>query len=119
MYHDTLMSARLPSDDRWSPARNEGSLLLFYPSGMREGVKTSQGVSDALHCRRIVNLDDGRVFEDALIFGAALVPNVAGGAPDSAVLGRLKKSERGAWILAPHNQEELYLAEKWISENLT
>lgn len=117
MLHDTLMSVRFPSEDRWNTAKNEGSLLLFFPTELREGVKTSQGVSDAVACQRIANLDTGSVYTDALIFGAALVPNIAGGAPDSPVLGRLSKSSRGAWLLLPHTQEELYLAQKWIEEN--
>lgn len=130
MHHDTLMSAKLPleeewpvarppSGDRWVTAQHEGSLLLFYPTELREGVKTSQGVSDAISCRRIVDLDSGDVFEGALVFGAALVPNLKGGLPDSPVCGRLIKSERGAWLLTPHSQEELYAAQKWITENLT
>lgn len=113
-----LMSARLPSEEqeRWVTAQHEGHLLLFYPSEKREGVKTSQGVSDAVHCRRIVDLDSGQVYQGALVFGAGLVPNIVGGIPDSAVCGRLAKSEKGAWVLTPHNQEELYAAQKWISE---
>lgn len=119
MYHDTLMSARFPSEDRWITAQHEGQLLLFYPSEVREGIKTSQGVSDAVFCRMVVDLDSGQTFEEALIFGAALVPNIRGGIPDSPVCGRLVKSEKGAWVLAPHSQEELYSAQKWITENIT
>jgi hypothetical protein len=111
------MSARLPSDDRWSAAQNEGDLLLFFPSELRNGIKTSQGETDAVACRTIVNLEAGRVFTDALVFGAALVPNIAGGVPDRPVLGRLNKSDRGAWILLPHSQEELDKAHKWMMEN--
>lgn len=117
MYQDMLMSARIMSDDRWVTAENEGGLLLFFPAELRQGVKTSQGVTDAVLCRRIVNLDTQAVYHDALVFGAALVPNVSGGTPDGAVLGRLGKTERGAWVLHPHTQEELYTAENWIKEN--
>lgn len=117
MLHDTLMSVRFPSEEKWSAAHNEGKLLLFFPTEVREGVKTSQGESDAVACRRIANLDTLAVYEDALVFGAALVPNIAGGVPDNPVLGRLSKSSRGAWLLLPHTQEELYLAQKWIEEN--
>lgn len=123
MLHDTLMSARAPEEQdppaRWTTAQHEGSLLLFYPSELREGVKTSQGVTDAVFCRRVVDLDAGQAFESALIFGAALVPNLKGAIPEAAVCGRLAKSEKGAWILVPHSQEELYAAQKWITENLT
>lgn len=117
MFQDMLMSARIMSDDRWVTAENEGGLLLFFPSEVRNGVKTSQGVSDAVLCHRIVNLDTGAVYENALVFGAALVPNVGPGAPGSAVLGRLAKTSRGAWVLDPHSQEDLYLAHHWMKEN--
>lgn len=119
MYHDALMSARLPSEDKWTTSQHEGRLLLFFPSEIREGIKTEHGASDAVLCRRVVDLDSGQTFEGALIFGAALVPNVKGAIPDASVCGRLAKSEKGAWILTPHNQEELYVAQKWIQENLT
>jgi hypothetical protein len=117
------MSAKAPEEQappaRWTTAQHEGSLLLFFPSELREGIKTSQGVSDAVLCRRVVDLDAGQAYEAALIFGAALVPNIKGGIPDAPVCGRLLKSERGAWLLSPHSQEELYVAQKWITENLT
>lgn len=120
MYHDTLMSARIPEETgKWVTAQHEGRLLLFYPFEVREGIKTTMGVSDAAFCTRVVDLDTTEVFEGALIFGAALVPNLKGGIPDAAVCGRLTKSEKGAWVLMPHSQEELYVAQKWIQENLT
>lgn len=119
MLHDTLMSTRLPSDDRWVTAQNEGNLILFFPAELRTGVKTSQGETDAVACHRVVNLDTNTVYDTALIFGAALVPNISPAAPDSAVLGRLAKGDRGAWILLTHTQEELHAAQKWIEENLT
>ncbi len=119
MLHDTLMRARLPSDDRWTAAGNEGALTLFFPAELRTGVTTKQGETDAVLCHRIVNLDTGQAFENSLVFGAALVPNISPAAPDSSVLGRLTKGDRGAWILLPHTQEELYQAQKWIEENLT
>lgn len=113
-----LMSTRFPSEERWTTAQHEGRLLLFYPSELRQGVKTSQGVTDAVHCRRVVDLDSGEVFEEALIFGAALVPNIKGAIPDNSVCGRLAKTEKGAWVLMPHSEEELHVAHKWETENI-
>ncbi len=118
MLHDTLMSIRFPSEDRWATAQHEGHLLMFYPRELREAVSTVHGVSDAVDCRRVVDLDSREVFEDALIFGAALVYNIKPGIPDAAVVGRLHKTERGAWMLKPHTPEELNAAEQWESENL-
>lgn len=117
MYHDTLMSAKVPSEDRWVTAQHEGKLILFFPSELRESVKTSHGVSDAVLCRQAVDLDSREVYEQALVFGVALVANIKGGIPEQPVLGRLFKSEKGAWVLAPHTEEELHSAQKWISEN--
>lgn len=117
MFHDMLMSARSPSDTRWVTSENEGSLLLFFPSEVRSGIDTKQGTADAVLCGQIVNLDTGDVYTEALVFGAALVPNIGPAAPDSAVLGRLTKSERGAWMLQPHGAEELAIAQNWIKEN--
>lgn len=122
MVHDTLMSARLPTDVRWVTAQHEGRLLLFYPSELKKGIKTSAGTSDAVVCHRIVDLDTAEVFERAMVFGAALVPNLidpdAQAVDDRPVCGRLVKGDRGAWLLAPHTQEELYKAQEWIQENL-
>lgn len=118
MYQDTLMSARLPSEEAWTTAEHEGRLLLFYPAEKREAVQTAHGTVDAVLCHRIVDLDSGQAYDDVLVFGTALVVNIADGIPDSAVCGRLTKTQRGAWMLAPHTQEELHAAEKWMRENL-
>lgn len=119
MYTSMLMSARFPTEEQWRTAQHEGRLLLFFPEELREGVTTSQGTSDAVLCRRVVDLDAQEAYEDALIFGAALVPNIKPAIPSESVCGRLVKSEKGAWILTPHTQEDLYVAQKWIEENLT
>lgn len=119
MYQNLLMSARLPSEEGWVTAEHEGRLLLFYPSEKREGVQTAHGVSDAILCLRVVDLDSGQTYDETLIFGSGLVANISIGIPEHAVCGRLTKSTRGAWILAPHNPEELLAAQTWISENLT
>lgn len=124
MLHDLLMSAKAPEGEppeapaRWVTAQHEGRLLLFYPTGIAEGIKTSQGVSDAVECSRIIDLDTGEIYRDARVFGVALLVNLKVAIPDQAVCGRLAKSSRGAWIIAPHSAEELDTAQKWISEDL-
>ena len=125
MLHDILMSARAPEEQnapqagRWTTAQHEGHLLVFYPSELREAVTTVHGTSDAVHCHRVVDLDTQEVFEGALIFGAALVYNIKVGVPDAAVIGRLNKTSKGAWVLTAHSPEELNTAQRWESENLT
>lgn len=129
MLHDVLMSARVPVEQeappdwaaasRWTTAQHEGHLLMFYPRELREAVSTIHGTSDAVDCRRVVDLDTQEVFTDALIFGTALTYNIKVGIPDAAVIGRLTKTERGAWMLTRHTPEELNTAQRWESENLT
>jgi len=115
-----IMSLRLPEEDedgRWRTADHNGNLLAFYPSEVRRGVKTAHGEADAVFCSKIVNVDTGRVYRSALVYGAALVPNVGGGAPDNIVLGRLgqgeKRGENRAWVLFPHNEQELQRFLDW------
>ena len=118
MFHDMLMSARLPADDRWVPAENEGALILFYPTELKEAVATSYGTSDAVLCKKIVNLDTGVTYEDTLVFGAGLVVNIREGIPDRMVLGRLGKTARGAWVLLAHTEEEAQLADRHTLEEI-
>lgn len=106
----------------WRPADHKGSLLLFFPKEVREGVKVADRQADAVFCDRIVNLDTGSIIQDALVFGVALTVNIKGGIPDGAVLGRLGQGvPRGGnnppWLLLKHSDEELQKADQWIQIN--
>lgn len=108
------------ADDKWSAAEHSGNLLLFFPVEVRRGIKTSNGDTDAVRCARVVNLDTGRILHDTMIFGTALVPNIGGGAPDGVVLGRLgqgaaKNGNNPPWILLPHDEAELRVAQQWLA----
>lgn len=110
------------ADDKWTAAEHVGNLLLFFPTEIRRGIKTSNGDSDAVSCSRVVNLDTGRVLHNTLIFGTALVPNIGGGAPDGVVLGRLgqgegKPGQSKPWILLPHDEQELHRAQDWLARD--
>lgn len=110
------------ADDKWTAAEHIGNLLLFFPTEVRRGIKTSNGDSDAVSCARVVNLDTGRVLHNTLIFGTALVPNIGGGAPDGVVLGRLgqgegKPGQSKPWILLPHDETELHRAQDWLARD--
>lgn len=110
------------AEDKWSAAEHVGNLLLFFPTEVRRQIKTSNGDSDAVSCSRVVNLETGRVLHDTLIFGTALVPNIGGGAPDGVVLGRLgqgegKPGQSKPWILLPHDENELRLAQEWLARD--
>lgn len=110
------------ADDKWTAAEHNGNLLLFFPTEVRRGIKTSNGDADAVSCSRVVNLDTGRVLHNTLIFGTALVPNIGGGAPDGVVLGRLgqgegKPGQSKPWILLPHDEQELFRAQDWLAKD--
>ncbi len=110
------------ADDKWTAAEHNGDLLLFFPTEVRRGIKTSNGDADAVACSRVVNLRTGRVLHNTLIFGTALVPNIGGGAPDGVVLGRLSQGEgkpgqSKPWILLPHDENELRMAQDWLARD--
>lgn len=110
------------AEDKWTAAEHSGNLLLFFPVEVRRNIKTSNGDSDAVRCSRVVNLDTGRILNDPLIFGTALVPNVGGGAPDGIVLGRLgqgqpKNGNNPPWILLPHDEADLHRAQDWLARD--
>lgn len=110
------------ADDKWTAAEHNGSLLLFFPTEVRRGIKTSNGDADAVSCSRVVNLNTGRILHNTLIFGTALVPNIGGGAPDGVVLGRLgqgegKPGQSKPWILLPHDENELRMAQDWLARD--
>lgn len=110
------------ADDKWTAAEHLGNLLLFFPTEVRRGIKTSNGDSDAVSCSRVVNLDTGRILHNTLIFGTALVPNIGPGAPDGVVLGRLgqgegKPGQSKPWILLPHDENELRVCQDWLARD--
>lgn len=110
------------ADDKWTAAEHNGDLLIFFPTEIRRGIKTSNGDADAVACSRVVNLRTGRVLRNTLIFGTALVPNIGGGAPDGIVLGRLSQGEgkpgqSKPWILLPHDESELQLCHQWLAQD--
>lgn len=110
------------ADDKWTAAEHNGHLLLFFPTEIRRGIKTSNGDADAVACSRVVNLQTGKILHNTLIFGTALVPNIGGGAPDGIVLGRLgqgegKPGQSKPWILLPHDEAELRMAQDWLARD--
>jgi hypothetical protein len=110
------------AEDKWTAAEHVGNLLLFFPTEVRRQVKTTNGDADAVACSRVVNLDTGRILTNTLIFGTALVPNIGGGAPDGVVLGRLgqgegKPGQSKPWILLPHDENELGIAQAWLARD--
>lgn len=107
-------------EDKFTPSESNGALLLFFPTAIQSQVKTAHGEADAVACR-IVRLNDGRVWENALIFPTALVTQLRGAVPDGIVLGTLGQGENTKgnppWLLRPYTDAELQQAEAWIAQN--
>ena len=107
-------------EDKFVPAESLGALLLFFPTQLQQGIKTAHGEADAI-AAKIVRLDDGRVFDNALIFPSALVTQLKAAVPDGMVLGRLGQGENTKgnppWLLQPHTEADVQQAEAWIAAN--
>ena len=107
-------------DDKFVAAEHNGSLLLFFPTQFQSQVKTAHGESDAV-ATRIVNLNTGRVIDNALIFATALVTQLKAAVPDGMVLGRLGQGQNTKgnppWLLQPHTEADVAYAEQWLAAN--
>lgn len=106
--------------DKFAPAENHGALLLFFPTAFQSQVKTAHGEQDAITAK-IVRLNDGKVYENAMIFSTALVTQLKSAVPDGIVCGTLVQGENTKgnppWLLQPHTAEENAKAEAWIAAN--
>lgn len=107
-------------EDKFSPAENLGALLLFFPTAVQAQVKTAHGDTDAV-AATVVRLNDGRVYDNALIFPTALVTQLRAAVPDGIVLGTLAQGANTKgnppWLLQPYTPDQLALAEAWIAAN--
>lgn len=97
-----------------------GALLLFFPSELKVAVPTQHGESDAV-AAKVVRLEDGRVWENGLVFPMALVTQLKAAVPDGMVLGRLGQGENtkgnAPWLLQAHTAEDVAKAEAWLAAN--
>lgn len=107
-------------EDKFVASEHNGQLLLFFPTQLQQQVKTQHGDADAV-ATKIVNLDTGRVIENALIFATALVTQLRAAVPDGMVLGRLGQGQNTKgnppWLLSPHNDQEVAQAEAYLAAN--
>lgn len=107
-------------EDKFVAAENNGALLLFFPTQLQEKIATAHGESDAV-AARVVRLNDGRVYDNALIFPTALVTQLKAAVPDGMVLGTLGQGENTKgnppWLLAPHTEADVAKAEAWLAAN--
>jgi hypothetical protein len=103
-------------------AAHEGELLAFV-SPTDELTNTAYGESTAARCAYVVNLDKLEVFEDVLLFGAALAPRLYE-STETIVAGRLVKGEaqpgrNAPWLLEDPTDEELGVAEAFFESFAT
>lgn len=108
-------------EDKFAPSENAGALLLFFPTAFTAQVKTAHGESDAVTAR-IVRLNDGRVYDNAMVFSTALVTQLKGAIADQGmVLGTLGQGENTKgnppWLLSPHTEADVAVAERWLAAN--
>lgn len=107
-------------EDKFVASEHNGALLLFFPTQFQQGVKTAHGESDAV-ATRVVNLNSGRVIDNALIFATALVTQLKAAVPDGMVLGRLGQGQNTKgnppWLLQPHTEADVAYAEQWLAAN--
>lgn len=107
-------------EDKFVASEHNGQLLLFFPTAIQSQVKTQHGDADAV-ATKIVNLDTGRIIENALIFATALVTQLRQAVPDGMVLGRLGQGTNTKgnppWLLSPHNDQEVAQAEAYLAAN--
>lgn len=97
-----------------------GALLLFFPTRLDTKIPTQHGETDAV-AAKVVRLEDGRVWENGMVFPTALVTQLKGAIPDGMVLGRLGQGENkkgnAPWLLQPHTAEDVAKAEAWLAAN--
>lgn len=107
-------------DDKFVAAEHNGQLLLFFPTQLQQAIATAHGTADAVNTK-VVNLDTGRVLDNALIFATALVTQLKNAVPDGMVLGRLGQGQNTKgnppWLLSPHTDADVATAEAYLAAN--
>lgn len=112
--------------DDFNKADHEGKLLMFVEPEHRE-VDTEYGTAQTASCDYVVAFEDdgtAEVFNDTLIFGAALAPAVYN-AGTPVVVGRLGKAATAkpgrsrAWILDDPSDDDLAIAQAFADKSLT
>lgn len=107
-------------EDKLVWAEHLGALLLFFPTAIQAKISTAHGETDAV-AATMVRLNDGRVYDNALVFPTALVTQLRAAVPDGIVLGTLSQGANTKgnppWLLQPYTPDQLALAEAWIAAN--
>lgn len=108
------------AEDKFVAAEHNGALLLFFPTALQLKVTTAHGECDAV-ATRVVNLENGRVLDNTMIFATALVTQLRQAVPDGMVLGRLGQGQNTKgnppWLLSPYTEEDIARADAWQAAN--
>lgn len=113
--------------ERWDKEDDLGELIAFVNIDSAE-VETQHGDATAAEVDYIVILtgdNEGKVYEDQLVFGAALAPSIYGAdAPSGIVLGRLEQGEGSKgknppWLLTEPSKKDHKVQLEWFNENAT
>lgn len=103
-----------------------GALVAFVGVKLEVDVETQYGRSNAARVQIAVPLDGdsaGEVYQDALIFGAALVPQLTNGDTDIVVgritIGEAKKAGQNApYVLQEPTEAEIASVVEWLEANI-
>ena len=110
---------------KWDKEAHLDHLHLFIARGefTAKDTETSFGTSPAVEVEYLVCLDDHTVWDELLVFGAALAPRLAG-AESSVVVGRLgqglaKPGRSAPWTLDDPTDADLAKAEEFLERYAT
>lgn len=120
---DDFTFGKPAAGDQFRSADNVGALCAFV-SVTSEDVNTKFGAADAAKCRYVIVLDGddaGTIYENTLVFGAAMVPSLTG-SDDEIILGRIAQGEAKAgqsppFLLEDADSDDETLAMKFFKAN--
>lgn len=117
------MFAQPASTSGFDLSSNEGSLLLFRPTGTRS-VATAYGESDAVEATVgvIDGANAGDVITGALVFPKILQSQLTPSINKTMVIGRLgrgtaKPGQSAPWVLNEYTQEDLQAVQEFYNKN--
>jgi hypothetical protein len=109
--------------DKWDRGAHLDHAHVFIDSAFAvEAVETVHGPAEAVKVEHVACIDCAEVWSDVLVFGAALVPRLAGA--EGIVVGRLgqglaRPGRNAPWTLDDPTEADLAEAEAWLDKYAT